>query len=704
MSAHTETALAPSQSRGRTWSSVRVAAIPLTLGIMVVLSTAVRAAASFPRATPRLLPDEFLYIGIARSVAHAHAFEVLGQSASFPQFLEPLLIAPFWASDDTTRALQLTQLYHGLAMSLAVVPVYLIARTLSLSKGLALSCAAVAVVTPGLMYTSYVTADAVGYLLALTAVLMAVRALQAPSIRSQSAFLIVAGLASSARMQYILLFPVFVIAALVVERGHPLRTARRYPVISGLMLVLCPLAFLVAGRSLLGRYETITTFGVSGETLVSALSTGMVLAIAVGAAVVPGAVAWTTTTILNPRSREQAAFAAFSLALVLGLVVASALMSVETGSDRFFERYLVASAPLAAIAMCCWVTSGRPGRLIAIGTAAAVVVAVARIPLAEQLVGQGSADSPTLLAVSRLGSEIGLANASLVAAIGVTAGAIVAIAAALSHRVPVAALLGVTIAVFVALSIGAHAADLKASRNAVRTTWSGGDPLWLEKAHPGPVVLVQTPGSSPYISQFAIVWGPSIHRAVRLLGEGYTTEIDGADPSPATVRADGTLLADGDPVAGSALFATAGATPIFGGRDTVVRERFFTLVKPADRVRLTAYAEGVRADTTLAPVGEIAAYPTRAGQCTRATVRLMLPPGIPPTTLQFTNESGIRKTVVVRAGAVSRVNIVSKSTGGRSLRYKTLRLGAVKPDAGVTNVANADFTARSVPCQMGSQA
>ncbi len=452
---------------------------------------------------------------------------------------------------------------------------------------------------------------------------------------------------------------------------------------------------------LLGRYETVTGFGITGGTVVSSLSTGMVLAIAVGAAIVPGAVAWTTTTILAPTSREHAAFAAFAGPLILGLVIASAMMSVETGSDRFFERYLIVAAPLTAIAFSCWATNGRPGRVVAMLTALAVVVAVARIPLAEQLVGQGSADSPTLLALSRLGGIIGLGNASLVAALGVSIAALLAVAAAMSSRVPVALLLGVTIASFAGLSVGAHAADLRASDRAYQATWAH-DATWIEAAHPGPVVLVQTPGSSPFVSEFMSIWSPSVRRAVPLYGETYVAMFDGVDPNPATVRDDGTLLVDGAPLVGAALFATGNATALFDARDTAIADKYFTLVKPVDRVHLTVFAEGVRSNTTLAPVGKIAAYPTQAGQCTKATLLLTVPRGIPPTTLQFKRSSGTREQVVVRGGTVSRVVVVSGPRAGSALSFKTLLIGDRKPGPGIANVANAQVTAKSVSCQAKS--
>ena len=154
--------------------------------------------------------------------------------------------------------------------------------------------------------------------------------------------------------------------------------------------------------------------------------------------------------------RARTGFAALTGLMLLGLVVASAVMSVDTGSDRFLERYLIAAFPLVAIAFCCWADDGRPGRFVAVGVAALVIVAAARVPVSGQLTGQGSADSPTLLAVSRLGGIVGLAEASMVAALVVSACAVLAMAAAMSRRVPTSALIGVTLSLFALVAVGAH--------------------------------------------------------------------------------------------------------------------------------------------------------------------------------------------------------------------------------------------------------
>ena len=218
-------------------------------------------------------------------------------------------------------------------MAMAAVPVYLLARRLQLTTGPALACAAAAVVAPGLLYAGYMTADAVGYLLALIAVLAAVRALTRPTLAAQGWFLVAAGLATFARLQYAVLVPAFVGAALVVERWHVVRAARRFVLVSAFVATAC-VAAAVVGSRVLGRYEAVTGFGVSSSTASWTASTAVLLAVVAGAALVPGAVAWICASIVRAGAdRARTGFAAFSGICVLALMVAAALMSVDTGSN-----------------------------------------------------------------------------------------------------------------------------------------------------------------------------------------------------------------------------------------------------------------------------------------------------------------------------------------------------------------------------------
>src|SRR5207302_1127315 len=110
----------------------RAATIPARLLLfgIVAASFLVRYVAALGHSTPLYFPDEYIYSGIARSLARSGRPLIRGNSAHFPAMLEPLLAAPFWLSHDPAVAYRLTQAENALFMSLAAVPVYLLIRRL----------------------------------------------------------------------------------------------------------------------------------------------------------------------------------------------------------------------------------------------------------------------------------------------------------------------------------------------------------------------------------------------------------------------------------------------------------------------------------------------------------------------------------------------------------------------------------------------
>ena len=108
----------------------RAATVParLVLAGIVVVSFVLRFAAALVHTTPLYFPDEYIYAGIARSLAESGRPLIRDHPAHFPALLEPLLASPFWLFHDPDLAYRLTQAENALAMSLAAIPVYLLVR------------------------------------------------------------------------------------------------------------------------------------------------------------------------------------------------------------------------------------------------------------------------------------------------------------------------------------------------------------------------------------------------------------------------------------------------------------------------------------------------------------------------------------------------------------------------------------------------
>jgi hypothetical protein len=481
-----------------------------------------------------------------------------------------------------------------------------------------------------------------------------------------------------------LLLPLTAAASLAVARRRPLRAVRElWPVWA--LVGLGAVAVAAAGAGALGRYGTLASAGVSADGLTWLPVSAYLLALAVGAAVVPGAVAWICSELARPSTRPRVAFAALFTLLLTGLATAAAVMSVHTGSDRFFERYLMIGVPLLGVAFACWLEAGRPGRRIALATAALVVLGATQIPVAAYAEGQGRADSPLLLAVSWPERWLGVGTASLAVALLATTAVGIGLLGA-RHGRPVPALV-VSLVLMAALSAGAHASDLELSGR-VDDLQVASPASWVDEARVGDVLLVQTPGSDPNLAMTQAFWNASVTRGA-LLGE-RTKPLDGAVERLA-VDPRGRVSLDGAPVTAPLLVAADGSQAIFDGASTVARRDAFGLVVPRRGARLAVLAEGLAADGWLGQQARIAVYPTDAG-CRALQVELSLPSGARRTLVDVSGN--VRPgTVGVHPGRTVSLRVASGSTRPGLLRLRattaqtsrpgTLRLRTVRARLGL---------------------
>ena len=166
---------------------------------------------------PALFPDEYIDL-VDRPVDRRVSGRPLirGGSAHFPALLQPIVTAPAWLIGDVDTAFRAVQAIGALAMSLAAVPVFLLARRLGLGGRVALTLAAFTVLVPDLLYASFVSSEALAYPLVIASVYAATCAIAAPTRRAQVAFVALAILATMARVQFAVLPIVFVLATILV--------------------------------------------------------------------------------------------------------------------------------------------------------------------------------------------------------------------------------------------------------------------------------------------------------------------------------------------------------------------------------------------------------------------------------------------------------------------------------------------------------
>ncbi|MDP8911292.1 MAG: hypothetical protein M3M94_04430 [Actinomycetota bacterium] len=681
----------PARASALTPALARAAAVPagVWLAGIVAVSAAVRFVAALPHVVPLYFPDEYIYSSLARSLATSGRPLVRDVPASFPALLEPLLTAPFWLLGDPQIAFRLTQALNVVAMSLAAVPVYYLCRRLGLGKSFGLGAAGIAVTCPDVFFASFVLSDPIAYPLVLGALLAGVSALARPTRRSQVAFLALSGLACFARVQYVILPLVFLAAAVVVERGHVLRAARRFWLT--LVLLGAPLAVLTAlgPTRLLGYYAGISDNSIrAGAALHWIATDAMLLAYSAGWVLVPGALVGLALALIRPATREASAFAALTVFLALALFLEAGLYATN-GADRFQERYLFVLLPLAAPAFGLLaapafglLAAGRGIPRLSVALIAVALLAVAaRLPLAPYTVADEKQDSPLLFAVFELERTLGAGNGSLLVAGLAAACSLLAAACAFRPRRLVGPALAVTMIGGAAISAGASAFDAESSR-LVRTAQLPRDVRWIDHSGLDEVALLHTAEAPPGPAHQNLFWNRSVTTVVRGEGAG---RIDLFDSPRARVLDDGRLLVRGSVLRRPLLVHEHAVNVALGGARRVARGRGFVLWRPVGTPRLSFVTNGRYRDGWLAREGEISVWPdaTKRAQGT-VSFALSLPRGAPRTSVRL-EAPGIIRTLRLTPGSSRNVRIGLASRSRWTLRFRTTG-GTFLPDGRAVSV------------------
>jgi len=647
-------------------------AVPL-LAALVGASFLLRLVLGWLRTTPTFFADEYIYAELGRSVAETGQPLIRGVSASFPALLQPILTAPAWLAGDVETSFRVIQVLGALAMSLAAVPVFLLARRVGLTHGVSLAAAALALVVPDFVYAGWVLAEPFAYPLALGAVAAGVVALVRPGFRLQLAFLALACLATFARVQFAVI-PVCFVAAVVLMGLHE-RRARAALREQALVLaaVILPAAALVAagpGR-VLGFYEGILDLEIASPEMARWIGLdAMLLGYAAGVVLAPGALLGLWLALRRPRSREELAFGALALSFVLALLVEAAAYGL--GDDRVQERYFFYAVPLVGILFGLYASRGWPHRPAHGVLAAAVVLLAARIPLSGYSAADRKTNAPTLFATARLEQSLGdVATASLVLALGVT---LLVAAVVLASRWPRAATpvaLGLALSVSAATYAGAVSYNL-GNAERTRTDVLGPQPSFVDRSGIEGAAMLLTRSSERGVASEYLFWNRSLE-AVYLL--------PGAEPPDSfavtrvTIAPDGTLLAGGRPVTRPLAADSFSDTLRFRDSDEIAAAPAFRLVASPGPQRLELYAPGRFADGWLGLRGSFQLWPeTDAGAL---TFDLTGPEGAPPVAVELRLPGLPAREVIVEPGRTARVTVPVCAEGPWSMDFVAPSTGAI---------------------------
>jgi hypothetical protein len=665
-------------------------AVPL-LAALVGASFLVRLVLGWLRATPTFFADEYIYAELGRSLADTGRPLIRGASASFPALLQPLLTAPAWLVGDVEASFRIIQVAGALAMSLAAVPVFLLSRRVGLTQGVSLAVAALALVTPDVVYAGWVLAEPFAYPLALGALAAGVAALARPSLRLQLAFLALAGLATLARVQFVVLPACFLAAILLMGlRDRRLRAALREQALVLVAIALPAAALLAAGPGrVLGFYHGILDLDVGSPAMAKWVGLdAMVLGYAAGVVLAPGALLGLWLALRRPRSREELAFAALALPFVLALLVEAAAYGL--GDDRIQERYFFYAVPLVGILFGLYASRGWPHRLAHGALAAGVVLLAARVPLSGYSAADRKTNAPTLFATARLEQGLGdVATASLLLALGVTLLVAVLVLASRRPRLATPVALGLALAVCTATYAAAVSFNL-ANAERTRDDVLGATPSFVDETGVEGAAMLLSRSSERGVAAEYLFWNRSLDAVYLLPGAEAP---DSFAVTRLTVADDGTLLAAGRPVTRPLAADSFSDTLRLRDAKEIAAAPAFRLVGSRGPQRLELYVPGRYADGWLGLQGSFQVWPeTDSGVL---VFELSGPEGSPPTAVELRPPGLPAREVVVEPGRTARVSVpvcaagawsmdfVAPSTGAVGGRYVSVRVSepAYRPDA-----------------------
>lgn len=652
----------PKQAFTAAWASLPTWGVLLAL---TVTAAGVRMVTARWHVTPRFFPDEYIYSSLAQSLAHGD-LAIRGQSAHFPALLEPLITAPVWWIAHGEQAYRLTQLVHVVVMSLSVIPVYAIARRAGLGRNIGLVCGLLTLAAPGMLFSTYIMAEPIAYPLVLAAVAAAVFALDRPSARSQAAFLALFVLSTLARVQFVILLPVFLVAILIVERFNPRRILRSYWLVLATVVLLLSALITSGVGSFLGYYSGVLRLGVDPVRISHWAGVDlMLLAYASGLALVPCAVLGISHSVRRSAPRAQRGFSVMTISLAVALLGQAALYA-SNGSERFMERYLFYLTPLVAVAFFLGLQRARTNQRLVVGVALFTLILTMRVPITGYTIGTSRQDSPLLSGIFRLERSIGVGNGSLVIALVAAVCCLAAVAAGVrAFRGAAAIAVCLTFASFVALSVSSVLQDATAVR-LTRSTYLPSEMTWIDRAGLESVAVASMPGTARVGVQLQLFWNRSIDRVINFQG---SEAVDQFGHDDAVITPDGRVMAAGRPVRQPVLLAELGSRASLDQATLIDRERTGSLWLPSDELHMAWLARGLNFDGWWDLSSKMTIWPRPNGP-RMGTLKLSfrLPPGYEPMTFRLTGPQ-LSRTLSISSSKTTVMRIPLKVDKPISFRF-----------------------------------
>jgi Dolichyl-phosphate-mannose-protein mannosyltransferase len=494
---------------------------------------------------PWFIPDEVVYAELGQSLYRLGHFEILGARPGFFSLVYPLFVGPPLLLAGIERGYAVAKELQAVAMSLAAIPVYCLARSV-LSPRSALVAAALALTLPALALTGFLMTEVLFYpFFCLTAWLMA-RVLVRPTLGLQALVLGSILLTALTRLQGMLLAPAFVLAVLLataLSRSGLRFLLRLAPSVGalGVGAVLWLGLALATGRNPLGAYEvTLSGHYTASQALRFLAYHAADLVLLTG--VVPVA-ALMLLAVSVVRRRETAAEVVALVAVTIGTTVVFVpfVAVYATGfTGRIAERNLFFLAPLFFTCFVAWLRRGAPRPTLALGaTAAALLALVLATPWDRVVVPAAEPDALTFVPFVDLHGRFPAAGPAVV--IGFLAAGLLALLTLPRRLLQFAPLVLGLLLAGAAVSAARYTASTAGDYEYLMV---GSDHRWVDKAAPGPVDLLYAgerswSGGGPVWTN--LFWNDRIERVDALFGAA----VAGASASqvhPGYVARDGRVI------------------------------------------------------------------------------------------------------------------------------------------------------------------
>jgi hypothetical protein len=399
-----------------------------------------------------VMTDELQYAKLALAAADSYSPlpSIHGASVAATNQLYPLLLAPLYGSLSSPDAFRAAHVANAIVMTSAVVPTYLLARTL-LPRAWSFAVALLAVVVPWMVLTGFLLSEAAAYPAFLWAMLAFQRTLVEPTRRRDALAAAALGVAVLARTQFAALAIVLLLSIAMQElvRGEgtlglrartALHTHRLLWAVYVVGAVLVA-TVLILGGGVLGAYSTTVENGSILPAAVwwSAVEHLAVVGIGCGAVPLVLGGGWTLAA-LGSSNEGRRAFATLSLLTYVVLAIETASFDLRFGGvDVVRDRYLFYVVPLLLIGAAAALREVSRAVLIAGMAVVTAGFATATSTIAYPTFPGLSADTPvSIVNETLIGQSGGLDVGTFVALTVVGLGVALVLALLIVPREPLA--------------------------------------------------------------------------------------------------------------------------------------------------------------------------------------------------------------------------------------------------------------------------